>query len=144
MGGEKLAGRKYPIEPLGVRKRVSTDVLTVSDPHVAKAIAFIRQKAHENIGVEDVLSIVPLSRRVLEARFRRALNRTPHQEILRVRTNAVRELLLETEMSLSEISEALGIEHPEYLSVFFKKETGLTPREYRDQVRGRSFLQIPR
>ena len=55
---------------------------------------------------------------------------------------AVRELLLETNMSLYQISEALGIEHPEYLSVFFKKETGLTPREYRDQVRGRSFLQF--
>ena len=143
MRGEVLAGRKNSIEPLGVRKRVSTDVLTVGDRHIAKAIAFIRQKAHQNIRVEDVLSIVPLSRRVLEARFRRALNRTPHQEILRVRTNAVRELLLETEMSLSEISEALGIEHVEYLSVFFKKETGLTPREYRDQVRGRSFLRIP-
>jgi len=143
MGGEKVAGRKYPIEPLGVRKRVSTDVLAVGDPHVAKAVAFIRQKSHQNIGVEDVLRIVPLSRRVLEARFRKALNRTPHQEILRVRTNAVRELLLETKMSLSEISEALGIEHPEYLSVFFKKETGLTPREYRDRVQGRSFLQIP-
>ncbi len=143
MSGEELPGRKYSIEPLGVRKRVSTDVLTVGDPHIAKAIAFIRQKAHENIRVEDVLDIVPLSRRVLEARFRRALNRTPHQEILRVRTNAVRELLLETNMSLSDISEALGIEHPEYLSVFFKKETGLTPREYRDQVRGRLFLQFP-
>jgi AraC-like DNA-binding protein len=59
-----------------------------------------------------------------------------------VRTHAVRELLLETSMSLSQISEALGIEHPEYLSVFFKKETGLTPREYRDQVRGHSFLQF--
>ena len=46
-------------------------------------------------------------------------------------------------MPLAQISEALGIEHPEYLSVFFKKETGLTPREYRDQVRGRFFLQIP-
>jgi len=143
MLGEKLEGRKYSIEPLGVRKRVSTDVLTVGDPHVARAVAFIRQKAHENIRVEDVLSIVPLSRRVLEARFRRALNRTPHQEILRVRTNAVRELLLETDMSLSEISEALGIEYPEYLSVFFKKETGLTPREYRDQVRGRSLPRAP-
>jgi len=143
MRGEKLGERKYSIEPLGVRKRVSTDVLTVGDHHIAEAIAFIRHKAHENIGVEDVLRIVPLSRRVLEARFRRALNRTPHQEILRVRASAVRELLLETDMSLSEISEALGIRHPEYLSVFFKKETGLTPREYRDQVRGRTFLQIP-
>lgn len=142
MHGQKLAGRKHSIEPLGVRKRVSTDVLTVGDHHVAEAVAFIRHNAHKNIGVDDVLRIVPLSRRVLEARFRRALNRTPHQEILRVRTNAVRELLLETEMSLSEISEALGIEHPEYLSVFFKKETGRTPREYRDQVRGRALLKI--
>ena len=143
MHGQKLAARKHSIEPLGVRKRVSTDVLTVDDRHVAEAVAFIRQNAHKNIRVEDVLNIVPLSRRVLEARFRKTLNRTPHQEILRVRTNAVRELLLETDMSLSEISEALGIEHPEYLSVFFKKETGLTPKEYRDQVRGRSFLRIP-
>ena len=53
----------------------------------------------------------------------------------------MRELLLETEMSLSEISEALGIEHPEYLSVFFKEETGLTPKEYRDQVRGRRYAR---
>ena len=143
MQGKKLAGRKHSIEPLGVRKRVSTDVLTVGDRHVAEAIAFIRQNAHKNIRVEDILKTVPLSRRVLEARFRRALNRTPHQEILRVRTSAVRELLLETNMSLSEISEVLGIEHPEYLSVFFKKETGLTPKEYRDQVRGHSFLRIP-
>ena len=144
MRGEKLTGRKHSIEPLGVRKRVSTDVLTVGDPHIAKAVAFIRQNAHKNIRVEDVLHIVPLSRRVLEARFRRTLNRTPHQEILRVRTNAVRELLLETDMSLSEISEALGIEHAEYLSVFFKKETGLTPKKYRDQVRGRSVSPDPR
>lgn len=140
--GEKLAGRKHSIEPLGVRKRVSTDVLAVGDRHVAEAVAFIRRHAHDNIGVEDLLGAIPLSRRVLEARFRKALNRTPHQEILRVRTNAVRELLLETDMSLSEISEAVGIEHPEYLSVFFKKETGLTPREYRDQARARSLPKL--
>lgn len=141
MHGQKLSGRKHSIAPLGVRKRVSTDVLAVEDRHVAEAVAFIRKHAHKNIRVEDVLAKVPLSRRVLEARFRKALNRTPHQEILRVRTTAVRELLLETDMSLSEISEALGIEHPEYLSVFFKKETGLTPREYRDQVRARSLAK---
>ena len=140
--GEKLPGRKHSIEPLGVRQRVSTDVLAVADRHLADAVAFIRRNAHKNIRVEDLLRSVPLSRRVLEARFRKALNRTPHQEILRVRTNAARDLLLETDMPLSQISEALGIEHPEYLSVFFKKETGLTPREYRDLVRGRTFPKL--
>lgn len=141
MDGEVLPERKYVIEPLGVHKRVSTDVLTVGDRHVAEAISFIRKNVHKNIGVEDLLNIVPLSRRVLEARFQSALNRTPHQEILRVKTNAVRELLLETDMTLSEISEALGLQHTEYLSVFFKKETGMTPKEYRDQVRGRTGIK---
>ena len=142
MRQEELPAQKYSIEPLGVRKRVSTDVLAVADPHVADAVAFIRKSAHRNICVEDVLHIVPLSRRVLEARFRLALNRTPHQEILRVRTNCVRELLLETEMSLSEISEAIGVSHTEYLSVFFKKETGMTPKEYREQAHGRSPIRV--
>lgn len=141
LNGEIVPAHKHAIAPVGVRKRVSTDVLAVTDRHVAEAVAFIRENAHKNIGVDDVLGWVPLSRRVLEARFRKALNRSPHQEILRVRTNRARELLLETDMPLSEISAALGIEHPEYLSVFFKKETGLTPREYRDQVRARS---VPR
>lgn len=140
--GERLSGRKHSIEPLGVRKRLSTDVLAVGDKHVADAVAFIRNNAHKNLRVEDLLGVVPLSRRVLEARFRKALNRTPHQEISRARANAVRELLLESDMSLSQISEALGIEHPEYLSVFFKKETGLSPREYRDRVRARSLLRL--
>jgi LacI family transcriptional regulator len=137
--GDTVSASKHSIAPLGVRKRVSTDVLAVEDRHVAEAVAFIRDNAHRNISVEDLLGWIPLSRRVLEARFRKTLDRTPHQEILRVRTNRARELLLETDMPLSEISAALGIEHPEYLSVFFKKETGLTPREYRDQVRARTF-----
>ena len=55
----KAPRAKVSIEPLGVRKRISTDVLTVGDPQVAKAVGFIRQKAHQNIGVEDVLNIVP-------------------------------------------------------------------------------------
>lgn len=135
MHGEQLRSQKHSIAPLGVKKRVSTDVLSVVDPHIAQAIAFIRENAQRNIRVEDVLEIVPMSRRVFETRFRQALNRTPHQEILRVRVNAVRELLTQSDLSMFEISEKLEIQHPEYLSVFFKKETGMTLKEYRDQVR---------
>jgi LacI family transcriptional regulator len=136
MDGEAVEAQKYSVEPIRVHKRVSTDILTVEDPYIAKAVAFIRNHADDNIRVRDVLKIVPLSRRVFEARFKWVLERTPHQEILRVRTNRVRELLLDSDMSLSEIAEALNVENPEYLSVFFKKETGVAPKEYREQVRG--------
>ncbi|TVR52465.1 MAG: helix-turn-helix domain-containing protein [Spirochaetaceae bacterium] len=135
MSGEIVSGQKHSVKPLGVKKRVSTDILTVDDPHVARAVAFIRANADRPLSVENVLASVPLSRRIFESRFRRALDRTPHQEIVRVRTNRVRELLLNTDMTLAEIAETMGIEHPEYVSVFFKKETGMTPVEYRNQAR---------
>jgi LacI family transcriptional regulator len=128
-------GAKVAVPPLGVRERASTDILTVDDPHVAAAVRFTRNNAHQNITVEDVLGSVPLSRRVLDSRFKRAIGRTPHREILRFRVNKVRELLAETDMTLAEIAEALGFEHPEYVSVSFKKLTGLTPKAYRAQVR---------
>ena len=139
--GERLDERKYEIDPVGVEQRVSTDMLTVTDPHVARAIAFIRAHRGEPICVDDVLQSVPLSRRVFEIRFKAALNRTPHQEILRVRTNAIRELLRDTNLTIAEIAEALGIEHAEYLSVLFKKQTGMTPAAYRNQIRGNAISQ---
>lgn len=134
MAGEKLEGKKYPIRPLGVEKRVSTDLVAVQDSFVSQVIAFIREHYREKIQVEDLLRIVPLSRRVLETRFRQALSSTPHKEIVRVRIEHIKKRLAGSEDQLSAIAEEMGFAHPEYLSVVFKKETGITPSEYRNQT----------
>jgi LacI family transcriptional regulator len=134
MAGERLEEQKYSIEPLGVEKRVSTDLVAVQDPCISQVIAFIRGHFKANIRVEDLLRIVPLSRRVLETRFRRALNRTPHEEIVRLRIEHIRKRLAESDDQLSTIAEEMDIAHPEYLSVLFKKETGMTPSEYRNHT----------
>ena len=44
-------------------------------------------------------------------------------------------LLLHSTMSVKEVGFALNMEDPAYFSRVFKKATGLTPIEYRDQVR---------
>lgn len=44
-------------------------------------------------------------------------------------------LLLHSTMSVKEVGFALNMEDPAYFSRVFKKATGLTPVEYRDQVR---------
>lgn len=138
MDGEPVERRKYAIQAIGVHKRVSTDFVTVEDPAVARALAYIRNHAHANITVADVVRDGALSRRALETRFRRALDRTIHQEIARARTDAIRTLLLDTHMPLTEVAETLGFEHPEYVSVLFKKVTGLSPTQFRAQTRGRT------
>ncbi|OAI39489.1 XylR family transcriptional regulator [Planctomycetaceae bacterium SCGC AG-212-D15] len=137
MAGEKSAdldNAERFIEPLGVTPRQSTDVLAIDDPHVAAAVRFIREHACSGATVGDVLTHVPLSRTILERRFRKYLGRSPQAEIRSVQLKRVKQLLAETDLRLERIAELAGYEHPEYLSVVFKRETGETPGEYRRQA----------
>lgn len=122
--------------PLGIVARQSTDVLAVDDPNVAKAIQFIRDHACDGIQVEDVLRHVAMSRRMLETRFVAATGKTPHEMIAMMRLVRVKELLLQTDLSLEAIAERAGFEHPEYMSVAFRKAYGLPPGRFRKQSLG--------
>jgi LacI family transcriptional regulator len=131
MSGKKAPASQNLIEPLGIIVRESSDVLAIEDKDISQAIRFIRLHACEGINVSDVLADVPMSRRIMEARFKKLIGRTPHDEIDRVRLNRVKELLRETDLVMSEIAARSGYEHVEYLSVVFKKKIGLPPGEYR-------------
>ncbi|OGV68314.1 MAG: hypothetical protein A2283_13455 [Lentisphaerae bacterium RIFOXYA12_FULL_48_11] len=125
------------IEPVGVVTRQSTDTLAIDDADVARAVAFIRDNVTKPIGVGDVLRSVSLSRRRLELRFRDVLGRTPAAEIRRVHLERAKQLLAETNMSVSAVAAGSGFGSSEYLSRIFKRDTGLTPHKYRDRVHGR-------
>lgn len=137
---ERLMAQRSPlpepvfVPPLGVVTRRSTDVLAVEDRDVAAAVRFIRENAGKGIKVEDVLAEVPLSRSVLERRFVKLIGRTPKAEIVRVQVERVKQLLAETDYPLSRVATMTGFEHPEYLSVLFKNNTGQTPGQYRAQA----------
>lgn len=131
MSGEVIEPHAVLVNPLGIAARQSTDVLAIDDPDIVAALRFIRKNATTGIKVADVLRDVPLSRRILEARFRKILGRTPHEEISRVRLERIKELLLGTKLSLVEIATRTGFDHVEYLSVFFRKGMGLPPGKFR-------------
>jgi LacI family transcriptional regulator len=136
MAGRPVSAKARLVPPLGIAERQSTDVLAVDDRAVARTVQFIREHACENIRVADLLRVASLSRRVLEQRFRRLLGCTPREEILRLRLNRVKQLLAETTLPLALVAERAGFAHIEYLSVVFKRETGVTPSRWRRQSRG--------
>ena len=132
------------IDPLRVVTRRSTDTLAIGDPLIAAALRFIRLEAGSGINVEDVLNhiaaeleIGPVSRSTLDRRFAEVLGRSPREEIVRVRLDRVKQLLVDTEHSLSEIAAMVGMEYIENLCVLFKAQTGETPGEYRRRMGGR-------
>lgn len=131
MLGRKAVGQTHLIPPVGIATRQSTDVLAIDDRNVARAIHYIRQHACNGISVQDVLKAVPQSRRLLESRFRNLIGRTPHEEILRVKLDRVKQLLTETDLPLEQIAERAGFTHVEYLTVAFKREVGTPPSKFR-------------
>lgn len=135
MTGKIVKGQTHLIPPIGVATRQSTDVLVIDDRNIARAVNFIRLHACSGIKVADVLRAVPQSRTRLERGFKRYFGRTPHEEILRVRLHKVKQLLVETDLSLEQIAERTAFFHVEYLSVAFRREIGLPPSQYRAQNR---------
>lgn len=135
-----MAGKPAPlehllVEPLHIVTRQSSDIIALDDVEVAAAVRYIRLHACDGIGVKHVLNAVPISRSALERRMRRMLGRTPKEEIARVQIERVRQLLVETDLSLSGVAAACGFPYPQYMGTLFKQYFDCTPGQYRARQR---------
>jgi LacI family transcriptional regulator len=138
MAGDPPPTKPVLLPPLYVVTRPSTDVLAIADAEVVRALRFIRDHACDGVSAPDVARRVSsLSRRVLDARCKKVINRTLHAEIRRVQIQRVKQLLTDTELSLADIAGRTGFEHAEYMNVVFKRMTGQSPGKYRFNSTGR-------
>lgn len=136
MSGESpITSQPRLLPPLRIVPRESTDVLNVADPDVATAIRFIREYAARPLQVDDVVERVALSRRSLERRFRQLTGRSIAEEIRRSHVERAKELLLTTELSMSQVASASGFVNATRLSVVFHGEIGESPSEFRRRSR---------
>jgi LacI family transcriptional regulator, galactose operon repressor len=131
MSGEPGTSNVHLMTPLRIASRQSSDIFSVADPVVAKALGFIRDSAGRRVTVPQVLRHAGMSRRTLDTRFHTLLGRTIHDEILRVRMERVARLLITTDWTLPRIAEHLEFPHSEYMGVAFRRHTGVSPGRYR-------------
>src|SRR5206468_1347461 len=135
MRGSRVPVLSHRVPPVGVVTRQSSDMMAAADADVAEAVRFIRENACSGISVKDVMQRVPLSRRALETRFVKAVGRTPHAEVERVRLERAKHLLMVTDLPVYEIARRTGFRYQEYLSVAFRRYTGVAPTQYRKDAR---------
>lgn len=135
MHGEKPPAEPIRIRPARIISRLSTDTLAVEDKLVAQAMRFIQQNCNRPIAVSDILKAVPASRRVLEQRFQKFLQRSPAAEIRRVRVERAKKLLADTDHAMSQVAAECGFEHSEVFARVFHRHVGVTPTAYRNRVR---------
>lgn len=66
--------------------------------------------------------------------FKKSTGETMLQYYYRLKINKAQSLILETDMSIKDISDTLGFDTVQYFSAVFKKYTGLTPSQYKYAV----------
>jgi LacI family transcriptional regulator len=135
MNGEKMKGQEIIVSATHVIKRQSTDLLAIEDKNVADAIRFIRQNAKNKLRVDDVVAQTCLGRRSLESGFRKMLQRSIQEEIRRVRVELISQMLIETNLSVAQITSLFNFADYDHISRYFKKEKGLGLREFRKLYR---------
>jgi LacI family transcriptional regulator len=138
MKGERAPVRNYFFEPGEVVTRQSSDVVAVSDPHVAAALRFVRQNACRAIDVHAIARASGQSRRALEKKFVKLLGKSPMDQVHEIRLRRIKKLLLESDLLLADIAHQVGFEYHEYMSRYFRKRTGMTPGQFRRAYRFRA------
>lgn len=135
MAGADPPEKTVLVPPQGVAARASTDALAIEDAEMAEIVRFVREHACDGIDINDVVRFSGLSRSTLLRNSRKALGRTLHEEINRVRLRRACELLAETDISIDSITKNCGFRHRQYLGKVFMAEHGETLLEYRKRSR---------
>lgn len=139
IAGEKEAPSRILVSATHLVARRSTEVVAVSDAHLAKALQFIRDQKTGAAPVTAVARSAGLSRRTLEKRFREVLGRSILEEIRRVRTDRIARLLVETDLPVARIADMLGFVDVQHIARYFRVSKQLSPAAYRKAHRGKAW-----
>ena len=123
------------IHPVTIVNRLSTDIYATDNPSILTALKFIHQHLTTKIGVEDVVRQVPLSRRLLEMRFRQVTGKSIYQYIFDLRMERFSQSLLASDAPIADLAMEVGFPDSKNLARQFKQCKGCVPAEYRRQNR---------
>jgi len=98
---------------------------------VRKAMAFIHEHFATLISRRDIAQHVSIAEDYLTYCFRQELGTTPIKYLQRYRVNRARQLLKESEKSITEVALLVGFSDSGYFSRIFHRETGVSPEAFR-------------
>ena len=71
--------------------------------------------------------------------FKEYTGSTPTQYILSLRISNAQTLLGSTNYNITEIAEIVGYDNPLYFSRLFRKQSGMSPSEFRNRLRAENL-----
>ena len=107
--------------------------LTKKNVLIYEAEKYIEENYDQNITASEVARSVGVSLSYLSRIYKEQTGKNLIQSINEKKLEKAQEYLQQTDMKIYEIADALGFENVTYFSSFFKKHTGVSPKEYSEQ-----------
>lgn len=102
------------------------------DLYIKQAIEFIDTNYSRKITIEEIASYVGVNRKYLSKLFSDSLNESPQNFLINFRLSKACDLLVNTNLSVNEISNSIGYSDAFLFSKVFKKFKGVSPKFYRE------------
>jgi YSIRK-targeted surface antigen transcriptional regulator len=104
-------------------------------PGIAMSCEFIYRNLHDDVHIAQLADLVRMSPKNLSKKFREETGLSITDYIHRERINEAQSLLEYSEYSISEIGYYLQYASQSYFSSVFKKFSGVTPQQFREQLK---------
>ena len=108
--------------------------LTCDDAVVLAALDRLHSRPGEPWTVESLARSVNVSRASLAQRFRASVGRPPMEYLARWRLTVAADLLLDPDRTVASVSRQVGYENAFAFSTAFKRHSGTTPSDFRQQA----------
>ena len=104
------------------------------DPDAMRRVKlYMEQHFNQDITMSDLAKIANYSRPYFTHIFTELYGETPASYLQRLRLEKAQELLKYSKYNIKYIAQACGFKDPNYFARCFKRQQGISPREFRDQ-----------
>lgn len=131
---------KVPAEVQSMRKSAASQVYdhyaSGGDQAIEVALQYIKTHYATELGLERVATIVYLNPVYFSQLFKQKTGQGFKEYVTHLRLERAMELLRDSELKISDISERVGYPDVRHFSQIFRKKNGNTPSEYRQNASG--------
>ena len=99
-----------------------------------RVMAYVDARLGGPISLDDLANVAGVSRFHFHRQFRKSAGVTPREYVLRARIERAKGLLTESDLTVGEVSGAVGFADQSHFSNIFRKLTEMTPRSFRNSM----------
>ncbi len=122
--------QRYNVFPQTILDRSSA----LSRSQLQRVLAYIMDNLDQDLALAEIAAVVQISPYYFARQFKQATGTAPHAFVLQQRVERAKPLLQAGHWSVGEIAQQLGFSDQSHFTRCFKRQVGLTPRAYQQQI----------